>query len=101
MTIREKIETIPKVTDERKALGADFRRDAVRESWNSFEMNSQDSYQVLSFSCIASSGSYMRSLSEKIAKELGTVGLAYSIHRTQIGRYVSLTKSFGFWLRRF
>ena len=100
-TIRAKIETIPPVTDERKALGADFRRDEVRDAWNKIEGDDQETYQILSFSCIASSGSYMRSLSEKIAKELGTVGLAYSIHRTHIGRYVPIMKNFGFWLRKF
>jgi len=29
----------------------------------------------------------MRTLSEVIAKEIGTCGLAYSIHRTTIGTY--------------
>ena len=100
-TVREKIETIPPVTDARKALGADFRRDEVRDAWNRIENDSHESYQILSFTCTASSGSYMRSLSEKIAKELGTMGLAYSIHRTTIGTYVPVTKTFGFWLKKF
>ena len=100
-TIREKIETIPSVTDVRKALGADFRRDVVRDAWNKIDMNTTESYQILSFTCVASSGSYMRSLSEKIAKELGTVGLAYSIHRTHIGKYFPLTKTRGFWTKKF
>ncbi|MFZ2252836.1 MAG: hypothetical protein WAW13_01525 [Minisyncoccia bacterium] len=99
--VREKIETIPPVTDEWKALGADFRRDVVRDAWNAIQQNTQESYQVLSFTCTASSGSYMRSLSEKIAKELGTIGLAYSIHRTHIGKYFPLTKTRGFWTKKF
>lgn len=99
--VREKIETIPKVIEERKALGADFRRTDVRDAWNTIDRVGTDNYQVLSFTCIASSGTYMRSLSEKIAQDLGTRGLAYSIHRTKIGTYFPFTKKFGFWLRQF
>ncbi len=100
-TVRAKIETIPKVTEASKELGADFRRDKVRESWNEFEKNNTDTYQILSITCIASSGTYMRSLSEKIATDLGTKALAYSIHRTKIGTYHTLLKNLGFWTRRF
>lgn len=100
-TVREKIETIPEVTDPKKALGADFRRETVREAWNAVEFSGHEVYQVITLTCIASSGTYMRSLAERIAKELGTCGLAYSIHRTQIGRYVPFTKTKGIWLKRF
>lgn len=100
-TVRNKIETIPLVTDPQKALGADFRRDDVRASWNEFEKTGSNTYQILSFTCIASSGTYMRTLAECIAKELGTVGLAYSIHRTKIGKYFPLMKSSGFWIKKF
>ncbi len=100
-TVRTKIETIPEVTDPKKALGADFRREKVRETWITFEKDGGTEYQILSFTCIASSGTYMRSLAEEIAKKLGTCGLAYSIHRTQIGHYIPLTHTFGFWTRKF
>lgn len=100
-TVRKKIETIPPVTDPQKALGADFRRDDVRASWNEFEKTGGDTYQILSFTCIASSGTYMRTLAECIAKGLGTTGLAYSIHRTTIGKYFPLIASFGFWIKKF
>ncbi len=100
-TVRAKIETIPTVTEASKALGADFRRDKVRASWDEFEKNKIDTYQILSITCIASSGTYMRSLSEKIATELGTQALAYSIHRTKIGTYHTLLKNIGFWSRSF
>ncbi len=100
-TVRTKIETIPKVTEASKALGADFRRDKVREAWNEFEKNNIDTYQILSITCIASSGTYMRSLSEKIATDLNTQGLAYSINRTKIGTYHTLLKNIGFWTRQF
>lgn len=99
--VRAKIETIPKVTDPQKALGADFRRSDVRASWNEFEKNGTETYQILSFSCIASSGTYMRSLGAKIAEDLGTCSLAYSIHRTKIGRYFTFSNRHGFWWKQF
>lgn len=98
---REKIETIPEVTDERKALGADFRRDDVRKAWDTVAESDVQSFQILTLSCIASSGTYMRSLAGVIGEQLGSCGLAYSIHRTHIGTYVPLYKNWGFWTRSF
>jgi len=100
-TVRAKIETIPEVTDPKKALGADFRRDSVRDTWNRFEKDAPSTLQIASFTCIASSGTYMRSLSELIAENLHTYGLAYNIHRTRIGTYVSFGRTFGLWVRQF
>lgn len=100
-TVRAKIETIPTVTDERKVLGADFRRGEVRKSWDAFNIHGEPQYQILTLTCIASSGTYMRSLAEYITKALGTTGLAYSIHRTKIGKYRPLTQKYGLWTTRF
>lgn len=100
-TARTKIESIPKVTDPRKALGEDFRRDAVRADWRMFSEDASLTYQVLTFTCIASSGTYMRTLCEHIAQALGTRGLALSIHRTNIGHYLPLTHAIGLWKKRF
>lgn len=99
--VRSKIESIPPVTDPRKHLGADFRRADIRAGWNTIEKDGPDTYQVLRFTCTASSGSYMRSLAEVIAKELGTCGLALSIHRTKIGTYRPIVKGWGLWTRTF
>ncbi|MBX2866964.1 hypothetical protein KTR10_03350 [Candidatus Kaiserbacteria bacterium] len=94
----QKIETIPPVTEESKALGRDFRRDDVRSDWKVFrEMHGNDIYTIAHFSCVCSSGAYMRTLAEEIAKKVGTEGLAYSIHRTKIGRYVG----FGIWSKTY
>jgi tRNA pseudouridine(55) synthase len=95
----EKIETIPKVTDGRKALGNDFRRVDVRRSWQEFMDNNdpETRYTVACFRCVCSSGTYMRTLAELIANELGTCGLAYSIKRTKIGIYKKLPFGLGFW----
>jgi tRNA pseudouridine(55) synthase len=98
--VTRKIETIPEVTDPRKALGADFRRSDVHAAWNKFLKDGAPEYQVATFSCIASSGTYMRSLAEKIAEELGTCGLAYHIHRSKIGKYAKVG-SVGLWTKKF
>ncbi len=102
-TALEKIETIPPVTDERKALGADFRRTDVRASWAAFaaNMSTPSTYHIATFTCLASSGTYMRTLAEVIAKQTGGTGLAFSIHRTKIGRYRQLPFGFGYWSERF
>lgn len=99
--VRTRVDSIPEVTDPRKHLGADFRRTDVRASWSAIEQSIADTFQILSFTCIASSGTYMRSLSEHLAKSLGTCGLALSIHRSRIGTYQPLIGSLGFWTKRF
>jgi tRNA pseudouridine(55) synthase len=90
-----KIETIPPVTDIKKALGNDFRRPEVRKAWNIFSKAGfpNDQFSITKIKCVCSSGTYMRTLSEIIAKRLGSAGLAFSIHRTKIGHYNTESKS--------
>ena len=94
---RAKIDTIPPVTDMRKALGNDFRRVAVRQDWatiatgNGGPVPLPDTYTIAHFRCSASSGTYMRSLAALIAQKVGTCGLAWHIHRTKIGRFDTQT----------
>lgn len=99
----EKIETIPKVIEESKALGNDFRRCDVRLAWKQFidAVEPESPYYIATFTCITSSGTYMRTLAELIANELHTCGLAYSINRTKIGRYKKLFFGLGFWNKTF
>ena len=94
-----KIESIKPVTDESKALGNDFRRVDVRKDWKLFleTGNSTDTFTIATFTCIASSGTYMRTLAEIIAKANNTTGLAYHIHRTKIGQYKKLPLGLSFW----
>ena len=90
------------MTDERKAIGNDFRRPEIRKAWQEFkEKYSDDAFTITKFSCACASGTYMRTLAEEIAKELGVYGLAFSIHRTQIGNYQPLPFGFGVWLQKF
>jgi tRNA pseudouridine(55) synthase len=85
----QKINTIPEVTDPRKALGADFRRGDVRADWQDIatDFSLPAEYVIAHFRCVASSGAYMRTLATIIAEKLGTIGLAYHIHRTKIGHF--------------
>ena len=96
-----KIETIPEVTEASKALGRDFRRTDVRRDWHDFkEQFGTMRYPIATFQCIGSSGLYMRTLAEEIAKKLGTTGLAFSIHRSKIGKFRSIFR-WGFWEKQF
>jgi len=90
-----------KIDMESKKLGADFRRDEISKRWWSLRSRHTTSCTILRFEATVSSGTYIRTLAPLIAERLGTQGLAYSIQRTRIGRYVSLTRFFGFWLHTF
>ena len=95
-----KIESIPRVTDPKKALGNDFRRPDIRKSWLEFSQtgSEDDLFSIATFTCTASSGTYMRSLAEAIAKKVTSTGLAFYIHRTEIGCYDDVSK---IWTKRF
>ncbi len=99
--ILKKIGTLPQVTDEEKAWGRDFRREEIIARWRDIFAKIPDgaSFQIARFSCICSSGTYMRTLAEKIAEHLSTRGLAFSIHRTKIGRYIPVLSKWGVWVR--
>lgn len=105
-TVREeifkKINSIPNATDAPKKLGDDFRRQDIRERWNALlDASPETHFQIATFSCIASSGTYMRTLAEEIGKALGTKGLAYFIHRTHIGIYKKFSLLPGFWWKKY
>jgi len=87
--ISEKIESIKPVTEHQKGLGNDFRRPQIRKRYTQIQNNiSADSmFYILKFRCVCSSGTYMRTLAEDIARGFGSEGLAFSIHRTKIGKY--------------
>ncbi len=85
----EKVNSIPSVTDIRKAIGNDFRRVDVRSDWENVRNDNSlpNTYTIIHLKCLASSGTYMRSLAKIIGNSLHTYGLAWHIHRTKIGRY--------------
>lgn len=88
--VHQNINSIKSVLEnvESKRLGADFRRVEVLKSWADFftqtQVNRQGEFEVIKIRCKCSSGTYMRTLAQKVGEELGTPALALSIVRTRI-----------------
>ncbi len=77
---------VPRSDEPSKVLGADFRQDEVRARWEELLKGISDQkFTILKLRIICGSGSYMRTLAERIGKSLGTNSLALSINRTKIG----------------
>ncbi|MBA3789400.1 hypothetical protein H0X32_03350 [Patescibacteria group bacterium] len=92
---------IPRSDEPSKILGADFRQDAVRARWNEiFKTLPNRQFEILKLRVICASGSYMRTLAERIGTSLGTTGLALSINRTKIGKFTSLGPV-NFWSKQY
>lgn len=86
---------VPISDEPSKLLGADFRVNEVRASWEKlFATVGERSLTVLSLRVSCGSGTYMRSLSGRIGESLGTRAVALSIKRTKIGKYWK-----GWWLK--
>jgi tRNA pseudouridine(55) synthase len=89
-TVHTKINSITPVSKdiESKRLGADFRRGEVLASWAEFfkwsEGVSDHKMPVITIRCKCSSGTYMRTLAQKIGEKLNMPALALSIVRTEI-----------------
>ncbi|MFA5877330.1 MAG: hypothetical protein WC880_03115 [Candidatus Paceibacterota bacterium] len=82
-------------------IGADFRKAEIIRQWETLSPQGAEKYTVLKFKAVVSSGTYIRSLAPIIAQRFGALGMAYSIHRTHIGKYRTVTKFFGFWRKTF
>jgi|JI10StandDraft_1071094.scaffolds.fasta_scaffold355713_1 tRNA pseudouridine(55) synthase len=78
------IATLPKVTEETKRLGEDFRRDKVLDSWQSINSNEDKTFVLATITVRCSSGVYMRTLAQDIGEALHTKALALSINRKRI-----------------
>ncbi len=77
----------------------DFRKPDVIARWREI-LAPAGTFQIARCRAIVSSGTYIRSLAPRIAREVGSCGLAYSIRRTEIGRYVRMGR-LAFWLRSY
>ena len=103
--LRERIEkalqVIPHSTEPSKELGANFRQEVIRPGWRTLlDHIGPREFTVVTLRVVCGSGSYMRTLTKRIASQFGTEAFALSITRTKIGKY----HSFGplrFWGRRF
>lgn len=100
-SVKNKIATLKTVTDPSKELGRDFRRKDILSSWEKLNETPYITHTILKFSVTVSSGTYMRSLVSLIAQKLGTTGLAYSITRVKIGKFVPISSRFGFYRKSF
>lgn len=86
--VLSKIASITPDNAESKRLGADFRREAVLKSWERmFQEFPRTSWQVVRVRVRCSSGTYMRTLAERLGEALSIPALALSIVRTKIMVY--------------
>lgn len=70
-------------------VNGDFRQKVIMGKWESFKQQYGDiTFQVIKLKVSCSSGTYMRSLAERIASDIGSVGIAMSIKRVKIGDFV-------------
>ena len=100
--IELRINALPVVQEESKKLGANFRREDILKEWRTLLLkNPHGTFQIVKCTTVVSSGTYIRSLAPHVAETLGTVGLAFSIHRTTIGRYARITARRGFWWKKY
>lgn len=81
-------------------VGSDFRKKEILERWDSIgkKIGVRD-FSVARFKAVVSSGTYIRSLAPSLAKKIGNHGLAFSIKRTVIGRYLDIG-GHGFWFKK-
>jgi tRNA pseudouridine55 synthase len=90
-SIKNFLTDVPRSSDPSKALGADFRQDEIRERWSEqFKSIPERNFYVATLTVTCGSGTYMRTLAQRIGKSLGTGALALSIKRTKIGKYTQL-----------
>jgi len=96
--VMDMLSRAPVSNEPSKALGADFRIGTIRPQWEELLSEERD-YTVLTLRIACASGTYMRTLAERIGTGLGTYGMALSIRRTRIGRFVPLPAGLGLWVR--
>jgi tRNA pseudouridine(55) synthase len=85
---QERIEKVTKVEDVDKEWGQDFRRGDVLKKWQeslNVSLALCNKFTLVTIVCRCGSGTYMRTLAEKIGEALGVPACAFSITRTQIG----------------
>jgi tRNA pseudouridine55 synthase len=63
----------------------DFRQKQIIDAWTELLQGKSYLFSVIKIKVKCSSGTYMRSLANKIGQDLGTAALALSITRTKIG----------------
>lgn len=69
-------------------ISGDFRQGEIEESWrrNGSRLKAHK-FQLLKIKVTCGSGTFMRWLAQEVASKLGTIGIAYNIRRTRVGKY--------------
>ena len=93
---------VPRSDEPSKVLGADFRQDAIRAAWKDVfaDLSPDTCFGYVRLRVTCASGTYMRTLAERLGSERGTRGFALTIRRTKIGRYVPLGP-WGVWWKQY
>ncbi len=87
--ITQALRTVPRDSNPKKEAGKDFRQDDIREAWDElFARMPARYFTIIKIRVTAGTGTYMRTLAERIGETLGTSACALSIHRTRIGRRI-------------
>jgi tRNA pseudouridine(55) synthase len=99
--IEKALSVVPRDDSESKGAGNDFRQDTIRAAWTSlFNSTDKREYCVIRIKVVCGTGTYMRTLAERVGEALGTCAVAASIHRTRIGVYKPGLFG-GLWLKQF
>ncbi len=80
--------SINKIDKVKEKTRGDFRQDEILEDWQYFAQEfGNASFKIIKIKVECSSGTYMRSLAERMGKEAGVGGIAYSIRRVRVGEF--------------
>jgi tRNA pseudouridine(55) synthase len=92
----------PRTNEPSKELGADFRQDEITSLWQSSLSSLENrTFMVLTLTVTCASGTYMRSIAQRIGEALNTQAAALSIHRTHVGKYLNLLPGLGVWTKTY
>ena len=69
-----------------RLVKGDFRQVKIVEAWTKLLENSEMVWPLVKIRVRCSSGTYMRSLADRIGQDLGVGAIALSINRTKIGK---------------
>lgn len=84
--VSQALRTVPRDSAPSKEAGRDFRQDEIRDAWEVlFASLPERTFTIIKIRAVCGTGTYMRSLAERVGQRLGTTALALSIHRTKIG----------------
>lgn len=78
----------------------EFRSEEIGQKWSELLRGDDKQYAIAKFRAVVGAGTYIRTLASLIAMQSGTDGIAYSIHRTKIGKYRTWG-GLGWWSRTY